>query len=295
VTVFISYSRLSVEYARTLADDLASLDVEVWYDQKLTGGQEWWDKILEQVRGRNVFVFVVSATALKSEACQSELGYALALGKAVLPVLSDDTSLNVAPAELRELQAIDYRARDKAALLALRKALRELPPPAPLPTTLPQEPAMPVPYLARLADRSKQPQLALDAQRAVVMDLAEYIRSDHEDAETARELLRAFAKRRDLIVAVARQIDDLPDDVLTQERAWWKLWRSRGDRAARQRSGARVYAAVGLELALFLALAWLAAYWVNVASERPMAAGTCFALVVGVGIARAARALRGAF
>ena len=48
--IFISYNRDSKSIAKTLIEDIQKLGHTVWFDQKLSGGQVWWDKILESIR-----------------------------------------------------------------------------------------------------------------------------------------------------------------------------------------------------------------------------------------------------
>src|SRR5215510_4091990 len=96
--VFISYSRESENIARALSQDIQELGHTVWFDQELSGGQVWWDRILAMIRDCSVFVFVLDEAALKSTACKSEFDYADALGKPVLPVLvSESVSVNLLP------------------------------------------------------------------------------------------------------------------------------------------------------------------------------------------------------
>ena len=48
--IFISYNRKNRDTAQRLSNDIESLGHDVWLDQELSGGQAWWDKILEMVR-----------------------------------------------------------------------------------------------------------------------------------------------------------------------------------------------------------------------------------------------------
>src|SRR5580704_16598418 len=48
--IFISYSRESQGIVEELVQDLNDDGHENWFDQRLTGGQEWWDKILSEIR-----------------------------------------------------------------------------------------------------------------------------------------------------------------------------------------------------------------------------------------------------
>ncbi len=88
MAIFVSHSVNDVESPvfGLLRGDLERMRYSVWFDQKLIGGQSWWDEILDQIRRCDLLVFAFSRHAIKSEACLAELGYALALHRPVLPV-----------------------------------------------------------------------------------------------------------------------------------------------------------------------------------------------------------------
>ena len=54
--IFISYSSKNRDLVRTLAADLKALGHDVWFDVELTGGQLWWDNILDQIRGCDLLI-----------------------------------------------------------------------------------------------------------------------------------------------------------------------------------------------------------------------------------------------
>src|SRR5215211_1710859 len=64
--VFISYAREAQEQVRELADDIAALGWAVWFDEQLSGGTAWWDRILESIRGCDVFLFALSRESVDS-------------------------------------------------------------------------------------------------------------------------------------------------------------------------------------------------------------------------------------
>jgi hypothetical protein len=85
--VFISYARTELPLIERLRHALELIGCEVWMDQEIRGGQEWWTAILGKIRACDLFVTAVSTTTLESVACTRERDYATALGKPVLPVL----------------------------------------------------------------------------------------------------------------------------------------------------------------------------------------------------------------
>src|SRR5258708_22723854 len=58
--IFISYSSKNRELVDQLADKLSEMGYTVLYDQKILAGQAWWDKILEDIRTCDVFIYALS-------------------------------------------------------------------------------------------------------------------------------------------------------------------------------------------------------------------------------------------
>jgi formylglycine-generating enzyme required for sulfatase activity len=78
---------------------------EIWYDQRIFGGQHWWSAIQRRLEWCDVMIYLLSPESAASEYCQREYKIAKELGKPVIPVLiNEDTPLSD---ELREIQYID--------------------------------------------------------------------------------------------------------------------------------------------------------------------------------------------
>lgn len=208
--IFISYSRQDETAAKALVDDIDSLGHTVWFDQELSGGQVWWDKILEAIRECHVFVFAFSADALNSVACKREFGYAADLGKPILPVaLAGEISTNLLPPALSQIQLVDYQDHDRDAAFRLARAFNTLPPPKPLPERLPQPPEVPISYLASLFERVETTSaLDYEEQSVLLLDLKRSMR-DPDTANDARTLLKRLRTRRDLLATIAEEINEL--------------------------------------------------------------------------------------
>jgi hypothetical protein len=208
--IFISYSRQSEAMAKILVNDFESLGHDVWFDRELSGGQVWWDHILDNIRGCDVFVFLLDPKALNSTACQREWGYAKHLGKLILPVLAaDGVSINLLPPELSQIQYVDYRKQDRSTAFSLARALASIPPAKPLPDPLPPPPEVPVSYLGGLARKiDNAATLSYEEQSALLTDLRTSFR-DAAIADDSRALLEKLRKRRDLFATIAAEIDDL--------------------------------------------------------------------------------------
>ena len=133
--IFISYNRKNRSIADALSTDLEALGHTTWLDEKLSGGQLWWNEILERIRKCDVFVFVLDRESLSSAACSSEYNYADALGKPILPIrVSPEVSL---PAALSVIQSVDYSEHDRSAAFELARALGAIKPAPALPDPLP--------------------------------------------------------------------------------------------------------------------------------------------------------------
>ncbi|MFN0147970.1 MAG: toll/interleukin-1 receptor domain-containing protein [Dehalococcoidia bacterium] len=209
-SVFISYSRANAARVEVLARDIKSLGHETWLDQDLSGGQRWWDRILQEIRTCDAFVFALSAEAIDSHACLSEFRYAAALGKPVLPVLVEqNVSDSLMPRELSEVQRIDYTNEDKAAFAALNRGLSSLPPAPPLPGVLPPPPQVPASYLFDLKTEIEGPgTMTADRQEQLLAELKNRIVQGHDPADV-RALVTRFRARPDLLVRADRELTEL--------------------------------------------------------------------------------------
>jgi hypothetical protein len=208
MAVFISYARKDFDVVSDLARDIERVRHHVWFDRELTGGQPWWDAILESIRTCDLFVFVLSPASLKSKACLSELEYATQLGRPLLPVMVQETPVQLAPRAVAEAQIVDYRQRTPDAAFNLANALAAAPPPRPLPSPLPAEPVIPLSYLSPLRDRVSADSLTYSQQIALFADLKTHL-YDEDTRDIAMGLLRDLRHRPDVTEAVAKDLDAL--------------------------------------------------------------------------------------
>lgn len=205
---FISYSRTDERYATEVETDLASLGVDAWRDQKLSGGQAWWDTVLTSIQAADVFTVLISAESLESVPCSRELEYAAALGKQILPIRID---MSVEPRRtsplLAALEWVDYRPGDKPSYMHLRDAVEHLPPSPPPPTPAPPPPPVPLSYTTNLmAIAHREVALTPDEQYSLFHQLEHGMRVP-ADREECLAILRILRGRRELLATVASDID----------------------------------------------------------------------------------------
>ncbi len=199
---------------RELSQDLRDLGHTVWMDQQLTGGQEWWDLILTEIRACDVFVTVLTESFLKSEACRTEYHYALALHKTLLPVrLNDQIDLDRISPELLKRQIVDYGGGNKAGILSLHKSLAAIDVSGALPDPLPEPPDVPISYLARILDEISQPEvLSYDQQFSFLYRLRDHLR-ETGNAVDVKKALNELGRRKDLYARVKEEMTVLLQEV----------------------------------------------------------------------------------
>jgi len=200
--VFCSYPRARNTEMSRIAGQLEQLGQDVWLDRALSGGQEWWDTILERIRTCGCFVFLVCEESLRSRACRAELDYAEATDRTILPVaVGPPVPDAVLPRSLSRLQRVD--GSDS---MQLARAMVQLPDPAPLPAPLPAPPPVPISYMDELAEVLERPELRRSEQRDLLGTLRQRLRSE-EDVPAALTLLRRLRRRSDVFADVAAEVD----------------------------------------------------------------------------------------
>jgi hypothetical protein len=206
--VFISYAREDREAVEVLRRDIEKSRHDTWMDEELDGGESWWAAILEQIRGCQVFVFVVSPDSLTSRACRAELDYALALSRPLLPVMVRQVDLQQAVNAISDAQVVDLRERTPDAVIALLAGLASLPLPPPLPSPPPAPPVAPVSHFGDARRQLDAESLTFKEQWDILTELREHL-SVQEDRASVVGLLQILRRRQDVTEAVAAEIDPL--------------------------------------------------------------------------------------
>ena len=202
--LFISYSSRDRESLENLLSALRRADEPVWFDDELGGGDVWWQKILERIRDCEVFVFALSDNSLESKPCLTELRYAQALQKPVLPVqIGPVESMRVSP--LAAVEAIDFQnpTVDSGIRLvtAVQRARQRC---GALPSPLPEEPPVPYAYLMRLAGTVTGATLDPQQQAEVLAELGTAVTQDRDDATARRDITQLLQSLHDRPDATAQ-------------------------------------------------------------------------------------------
>ena len=101
--IFASYARVDKPYCIRIIETLHAHDV--WYDQRLYAGQDWWKEILRRLDWCEVFIYLLSPDSVASLYCRRELEIALRLKRDVIPVLINRQT--VLPENMKEWQYVD--------------------------------------------------------------------------------------------------------------------------------------------------------------------------------------------
>ena len=101
--IFVSYARVDKPYCIRIIETLRAH--EVWYDQRLYAGQDWWKEILRRLDWCQVFVYLLSPDSIASLYCRRELEIARRLNRHVIPVLINRET--VLPEKMRGWQYVD--------------------------------------------------------------------------------------------------------------------------------------------------------------------------------------------
>ncbi len=101
--IFVSYAREDKPFCIRIIETLHAH--EVWYDQRLYAGQDWWKEIRRRLAWCEVFVFLLSPESVASRNCLRELAIARKLKRDIIPVLID--SETVLPEAMRAWHYVD--------------------------------------------------------------------------------------------------------------------------------------------------------------------------------------------
>lgn len=89
--IFLSYRRSDQELVRALVAAMEAKGLRVWWDNKIGGGEDWRDSIVENLTESSVLVILFSEDCNGSRQLRKELAVADHMDKTIIPVLIEDT------------------------------------------------------------------------------------------------------------------------------------------------------------------------------------------------------------
>lgn len=203
--LFVSYARPALQIVESLVDDLRELGHDPFYDHDLVGGQQWWTVLLDRIETADGFLPVLSADYRSSEACESEAGWAQALGKPFLPIDLGELRPELCARSVAEANWVAYDITSRASVTRLARAVAALPAANP-PGVMPPRPGIPVSYLTEIEREIRsQADLPWRRQLTIMAQLGSKLQT--REQESARQLLLELRRRPDLTYQIATEID----------------------------------------------------------------------------------------
>lgn len=206
-TVFVSYARSDQPTVQTLVSELRELGYDAFFDQNLTGGQPWWDVLLDRIQASDGFLPVLSEEYRQSEACHREAKWAESLNLPFVPIDLGEVGPELCEPVVAQANWVRYRLDDRASLLHLSRALAAMRKPEP-PVPLPERPPIPISYFAEL-EREIRTSATLSLERQLVIIATLRGKLGTRENAAARTMLAELRKRDDITWQNAVEIDGL--------------------------------------------------------------------------------------
>jgi len=112
-SLFISYSRKDIDFARKLTEAFKGQELDFWIDWAgIPPTVDWWQEIEKGIEEADIFVFLLSPDSAKSKVCKREIEHAIKNGKRLIPIVVRDVNAAQTPSELQSLNWIFLREND---------------------------------------------------------------------------------------------------------------------------------------------------------------------------------------
>jgi hypothetical protein len=206
--IFLSYAHQDRETVELLHDKLTIAHHDVWFDEELRGGQQWWDAILTRIADSHLILFVASPDSFRSKACGLEVAYAAATNRRIVPIEVRDIEVLDGPDAIQSVQVESFVDPTDDDWIRLIADIVEMPRSGSLPDPMPEHPPAPIVDLTSARSIVAQSTISGDEQRSLLADLKVRVpNADETDAVVAvLERLRAYPN---IVEGVADEIDDL--------------------------------------------------------------------------------------
>ena len=169
---FLSYPRDVRPVVESIAKDLRDGGLSPYFDEQLSGGQAWWEELLNRIDVCDAFIPILCQQYLDSYPCRLEAEYASRLKKHFLPIALEQLTPRFFIPAIAEAQWVTYKQGDRDSLLSLLRSLRNSAgsPDPPIPP--PPRPSVPVTYLTGIRDTIvSTDELSRSQQFAVLAEL----------------------------------------------------------------------------------------------------------------------------
>lgn len=206
--IFISYAREDSARVEELRDNLTEAGHDVWFDQDMRGGEQWWDLVLQRIRSSDIVIFAVSPDSVTSRACRREMRYAAEVNRHIVPISIRDVEIEDGPDQIQLINAVDLVDPEIGDWMRLMTTIQRTPAADPLPDPLPAPPDAPIADLAHAREMAERSVLTNPEQKRLVDELGEAVRED-DDRQAVVAVLQLLRQRLDLLEVVADEIDDL--------------------------------------------------------------------------------------
>ncbi len=119
--VFLSHSTAASDWSRRFAHQLRDRGLRVFYDEEsVRPGALVEDAVRNGLRNSEAVVVVLDPSSSSSHWTAFELGAALGMGKAIVPIVSSKVPLDAVPPPLKTLQHVAMASPDEAAEQVVR-------------------------------------------------------------------------------------------------------------------------------------------------------------------------------
>ena len=123
--IFVSYSRRDGEAVGRLVEAVKRDGHQVFFDQDLSGGQQWRETIVPAIRKADVFMVVLSPRSIASDHVRKELDIAEHEKKPIVPIVTEQVAIPAKMVyQLAGLQSIDLAPDARAGYRSVKEALR---------------------------------------------------------------------------------------------------------------------------------------------------------------------------
>jgi hypothetical protein len=208
IRIFLSYAHQDRQTVELLHEKLSIAHHNVWFDEELRGGQQWWDEILARIAGSDLVIFVASPDSFRSRACGLEVAYASATNRQIMPIAVRSIDVLDGPDAIQAIQVVGFAnptdddwIRLTADIAAARRS-------GALPDPMPTRPPTPIVDLTAARKIVTESSISGAEQRTLVADLRARLPNADETVAVVA-VLEQLRDHADIVQSVAEEIDDL--------------------------------------------------------------------------------------